>query len=158
MITPQLPLSFLELADLIDRGPLGKQIQLRRISRNRFRGFCPFHHDARNPNFDVYELRPGEKGRFYCQNCEAKGDAIEWRMRMEQKSFQEAGGRSLDRRAVEQRDREKASQRRRESILGAYHDRWPDCCCPEWLLDTGASYDRSAAQHTTRHSPGDRSA
>jgi DNA primase len=113
---------------------VSKRVPLKKIGRDRW-GLCPFHHE-KSPSFSVYEGKDGG-GRYHCFGCGADGSAIAWLMKIEGKTFREAGGRSLDRRAVEQRDRERDAQRRRESVLGAYHDRWPDCCCPEWLMDTG---------------------
>ena len=127
----RLPLSALELASVVDRGPLGPQIRLKQISPGRWRGLCPFHHDTTTPNFDVYETRPGEKGRFYCHNCQQKGDAIEWRMRMENKSFREVGGDFFDSKSLEQRQQVGRKARQLRSLERRFYDRYPDAG-PEW--------------------------
>jgi len=48
-------------------------------------GRCPFHQDLK-PSFTVYP----EKGIFHCYGCSAHGDVIEFLMRAEHLTFQEA--------------------------------------------------------------------
>lgn len=128
-----------QLVDIIERSPK-RSVKFQQISRQpgreRFRGLCPFHSE-KTPSFDVFVGRDG-KSRFYCQGCQEKGDAIHWLMKVEGRTWQEIVGSQYkpDRELVRRRELELTTHRRKEFVLTAYHDWRPDCCCPEWLLET----------------------
>lgn len=63
---------------------VGEEIKLRRTGGN-FVARCPFH-EEKSPSFHVSATR----NTFRCYGCPARGDAIEWVMRRQHKSFHEA--------------------------------------------------------------------
>ena len=63
---------------------ISQYVQLRKAGRN-FKGLCPFHGE-KTPSFSV---NPGNQF-FYCFGCQKKGDALNFVMEIEGKSFIEA--------------------------------------------------------------------
>jgi len=63
---------------------VAEEIKLRRSGGN-FVARCPFH-EEKSPSFHVSATR----NTFRCYGCPARGDAIEWVMRRQHKSFHEA--------------------------------------------------------------------
>jgi DNA primase len=69
-------------ADLLD--VIGARLALKKAGSN-YKGLCPFH-DEKTPSFSVSP----EKGFFHCFGCGAHGNAIDFVMRYENRSFPEA--------------------------------------------------------------------
>src|SRR5262245_31055071 len=63
---------------------VSRYVSLRRSGKEHV-GLCPFHAD-KNPSLSVSD----SKGVFYCHGCGAKGDAIDWVMRLERLNFRNA--------------------------------------------------------------------
>ena len=68
--------------DIVD--VIGARLVLRRAGRE-YKGLCPFHDDT-NPSLTVSP----EKQIFWCPACDAKGDVIEFVMRLDGCTFREA--------------------------------------------------------------------
>ena len=97
---------------------------------------CPFHEPDKTGSFKVEEY--GGKERFYCFGCGAKGDAADWLMITRKVSYVEAKrilGEETARPDPAIKAARDAEDRRRE-IIGAYRDRNPDCCLPDWAIGT----------------------
>jgi len=63
---------------------IGEHVTLKKAGQNH-KGLCPFHHE-KTPSFNVN----GAKGFYYCFGCQAKGDAFNFLMQYEGRSFVEA--------------------------------------------------------------------
>jgi DNA primase len=68
--------------DIVDL--IGSYVELKR-SGATYKARCPFH-DERTASFNVNPIR----GYYYCFGCQAKGDAIDFVMRLERLTFEEA--------------------------------------------------------------------
>ena len=69
-------------ADLLD--VIGARVALKKAGSN-YKGLCPFHNE-KTPSFSVSP----EKGFYHCFGCSAHGNAIDFMMRYENRSFPEA--------------------------------------------------------------------
>ena len=49
-------------------------IDLRKVGRNLYLGFCPFHNDRNTPNLYVYE----KTNSFICYSCKKAGDPLKF--------------------------------------------------------------------------------
>lgn len=82
----RIPQSFIH--DLIARTDLldvvGARVALKKAGSS-YKGLCPFH-DEKTPSFSVSP----EKGFYHCFGCDAHGNAIDFLMRYENRSFPEA--------------------------------------------------------------------
>ncbi len=82
----RIPQSFIH--DLIARADLldviGARVALKKAGSN-YKGLCPFHNE-KTPSFSVSP----EKGFYHCFGCDAHGNAIDFLMRYENRSFPEA--------------------------------------------------------------------
>jgi hypothetical protein len=68
------------LADVVSR-----VVTLRKAGGARLKGLCPFHNE-KSPSFKVHPV----KGIYKCFGCGTSGDAIEFVMKHEQKTYPEA--------------------------------------------------------------------
>ncbi len=96
-------------ADVVDL--VGRYVGLRRAGQN-YKGLCPFH-EERTPSFHVNPVRRS----FKCFGCGVGGDAIEFVIRIEGKSFPEAARRLAELYGVvlpEEHGDPHAAQRREE--------------------------------------------
>lgn len=78
-VTEQFIASLLARIDLVEL--INKRINLRKVGAN-FIGLCPFHQE-KTPSFTVNT----EKQFFHCFGCKKSGDAIQFVMDLERKSF-----------------------------------------------------------------------
>jgi DNA primase len=69
-------------ADLLD--VIGARVALKKAGSN-YKGLCPFHNE-KTPSFSVSP----DKGFYHCFGCSAHGNAIDFIMRYENRSFPEA--------------------------------------------------------------------
>lgn len=81
-VSEQFISSLLARIDLVDL--INKKINLRRVGAN-FIGLCPFH-EEKTPSFTVNQA----KQFFHCFGCQKSGDAIQFIMETEHKSFVDA--------------------------------------------------------------------
>jgi len=118
--------SLLELA--------GASVELTRKGR-AYWAPCPFHQE-KTSSFKVEERRG--KWRFHCFGCGASGDAADWIMRTQRVGYVEAKRMLGEARAKPDPAIVAARQaeQRRQRILKAYRDRNPDCCLPDWAIET----------------------
>lgn len=124
------------LRDALDLPALvGEEIKLRRSGSN-FVARCPFH-EEKSPSFHVSATR----NTFRCYGCPARGDAVEWVMRRQNKSFHEAILYLADRYGVELPPEEEESpddQLRRKRLARLY----------QALNEAGKVYARGLAKST----------
>ncbi len=64
---------------------IGQYVQLKKASRDRYSGLCPFHKE-RTPSFSVSEV----KQFYHCFGCHVSGDVLKFVMEIEGVSFYEA--------------------------------------------------------------------
>jgi DNA primase len=64
---------------------IGQYVQLKKASRDRYAGLCPFHKE-KTPSFSVSE----GKQFYHCFGCHVSGDALKFVMEIEGVSFYEA--------------------------------------------------------------------
>jgi DNA primase len=64
---------------------IGRHIQLKKASRDRYSGLCPFHKE-KTPSFSVSE----SKQFYHCFGCHVSGDVLKFVMEIEGVSFYEA--------------------------------------------------------------------
>jgi DNA primase len=116
------------------------RVKLTRRGRE-YVGLCPFHNE-KTPSFAIVPA----KHRWFCNGCHEHGDALDWVMRTEGVTLQQAaerlGGAPADhetakrlRREQAVRDAEIAREAERRGKLASYRDQWPDCSLPEWAIE-----------------------
>ncbi len=64
---------------------IGSYVELKKIGSGIYRGLCPFHNEQK-PSFTVYE----DSQRYFCYGCGAKGDAIDFLIKIENLTFSQA--------------------------------------------------------------------
>ena len=64
---------------------IGQYVQLKKASRDRYSGLCPFHKE-KSPSFSVSE----SKQFYHCFGCHVSGDVLKFVMEIEGVSFYEA--------------------------------------------------------------------
>ena len=93
--------------DRTDIGALiGESIKLTRRGRS-FLGLCPFHKE-KSPSFSVNP----ERGVYYCFGCKEHGDAIDFVIKQEGRSFHEAVRALAERAGIEVEDNATDAERR----------------------------------------------
>ncbi len=119
-----------ELAALI-----GKDTRLKKIGKDKHLGSCPLHADSR-PSLSIFEGKDG-KPRWHCFSGCGGGDAADWIMRTQGKTFKEAVA-ALGERATPNPEIMKARAERywREEGLREFRDKHVDSTIPEWGIDT----------------------
>lgn len=124
------------LAQLVER-------KVKLTCRGRvWRGPCPFHVE-KTPNFAfaVFRSKRTGKGRFHCFSCGANGDAIDWMRLMEGRTFAEARAETEDPEVTAAAEGARRYEERRQAVLRRYRDCNPDCCLPDWAIDTTKPYN-----------------
>ncbi len=64
-------------------------VELKPISRLRWRGLCPFHVE-KTPSFDIFWASRRREWLFVCHSCDAKGDSVDWVMQTRHVDYREA--------------------------------------------------------------------
>ncbi len=64
---------------------IGEYVRLKKASRDRYAGLCPFHNE-KTPSFSVSE----SKQFYHCFGCHVSGDALKFVMEIEAISFYDA--------------------------------------------------------------------
>lgn len=60
------------MRDIVDIAEEELGVELKEISENVLRGYCPFHEDTKTPNLTIYKKTQS----WYCFACNIGGDAI----------------------------------------------------------------------------------
>jgi len=102
-------------------------------------GLCPFHKE-KTPSFTIFRGKTG-KGLYHCFGCGAHGDSIDWLRNVEGQSYRQALGEDDDPEMGAALEGARRYEERRQCILQRYRDANPDCCMPDWALDTEQGYN-----------------
>lgn len=109
-----------EQADIV--AVVGRAVSLQK-NGNRFKGLCPFHGE-KTPSFHVTPAM----NSFYCFGCQASGSVVDFVMKNERLTFDEAlrklaGELGIDieedRRTPEERDAREAEEKQKRALLAA---------------------------------------